>query len=360
VSHDVAALAVAFACSAVLLALVLLLARLTGAARARNREERRHELRVLLLTALLGEPPESEAAVAQLKTRTGRSWERVEDAAFALLPKIKGGAHAALVSLLTDRGAATRATARAGSWSMVRRARGAYELGALGRPDSLPVLLDLLHDRHFLVRRGAVRALGGLRSPEAVRPLLDAVVADDALARDVVAAIARIGARAAEALREMLEEVLVAGHRPPSPVPGAPPVRRAAVAATGLGMVGDVGASSLLVRALRDRGHPGLAEAAADALGRLGSPDAVAPLLDVLPRSGPELRLVVARALGNISDRSAAAGLAVALDGAGHDDSRAVAEALLRLGQDGVHALEKSNSPYAAEALAVHALRQNA
>jgi len=360
VSHLVTTLVVAFGCCAVLLVVVLLLARLTGAARARHREEQRHALRVLLLSALLGEPPESDTAAAELKCRTGRSWQRVEEAAFALLPKIKGHSHAALVTLLTDRGAAVRATARARSWSMVRRARGAYQLGALARSESLPVLLDLLCDRHFLVRRGAVRALGALRSPEAVRPLLDAVVADDALARDVVAAIARIGTPASAALREMVQEVLVPRHQPPTPAPGAPPVRRAAVAATGLGMVGDVGASSLLVRALRDRSHPGLAEAAADALGQLGAPDAVRPLLDAVAESRPTLRLAAARALGSISDRSAAAGLATALEGSSHDDARAIAAALLRLGRDGLAALESSESPYAAEALAVHGLRQSA
>lgn len=358
--HAVIALVVVFGSFAVLLVVVLVLARLTGAARARHREQQRHELRVLLLTALLGDPPECDVAVAELKSRSGRYWERVEEAAFALLPKIKGHSRAALVALLTDRGAADRATARARSRSMVRRARGAYQLGALGQKGSLPVLLHLLEDRHFLVRRGAVRALGGLHSPEAVRPLLDAVVADHALARDVVAAIARTGAAASPALREMIDEVLVPGHRPPAPTPGAPPVRRAAIAATGLGMVGDMAATSLLVRALGDREHPGLAEAAADALGRLGAPEAVKPLLDALDGSEPELRLAVARALGSISDRSAATGLAAALDGAGHDDARAVADALLRLGPPGMRALEASDSPYAVEALAVHALRQSA
>lgn len=358
--HAVTGLVVGFGGLAVLLVAVLVLARLTGAARARHREQQRHELRVLLLTALLGDPPECDAAVAELKSRSGRSWERVEDAAFALLPKIKGHSHAALVTLLTDRGAADRATARARSWSMVRRARGAYQLGALGRKESLPVLLHLLQDRHFLVQRGAVRALGGLQCPEAVRPLLDAVVADHALARDVVAAIARTGASASPALRAMIEEVLAPGHRPPAPTPGAPPVRRAAIAATGLGMVGDVAATPLLVRALRDREHPGLAEAAADALGRLGAPEAVEPLLDALARPEPALRRAVARALGSISARSAAPGLVAALDKAGRDDARAVAAALLQLGPAGMRALEDSDSPYAAEALAVHALRQSA
>jgi HEAT repeat protein len=360
VTHVVTTLVVAFGYCAVLLVVALLLARLTGAARARQREEQRHALRVLLLTALLGDPPESDAAVAELKSRTGRPWARVEEAAFALLPKIKGHSHAALVTLLTDRGAAVRATARAQSWSMVRRARGAYQLGALARSESLPVLVDLLGDRHFLVRRGAVRALGALRSPEAVRPLLDAVVADDALARDVVAAITRIGTPASAGLREMVQEVLVPRHQPPRPASGAPPVRRAAVAAIGLGMVGDVGASSLLVRALRDRDHPGLAEAAADALGQLGAPDAVTPLLDAVAESRPALRAAAARAVGNISDRSAATGLAATLEGASHDDARAIAGALLQLGRDRLAALGSSTSPYAIEALAVHALRQSA
>ncbi|NUS52585.1 MAG: hypothetical protein HOQ22_16285, partial [Nocardioidaceae bacterium] len=41
-----------------------------------------------------------------------------------------------------------------------------------------------------------------------------------------------------------------------------------------------------------------------------------------------------------------------------HRASRAVAAALLRLGDRGLLALERSGSPYAAEALAVHRVRQ--
>ncbi len=340
---------------------VLVVSRLTGSVRRRHHEKQRHALRILLLTALLGDAPKSSAAFADLGSRTGRSWGRAEEAAFALLPKIKGDSRLALVRLLTERGAADRAKARAGSRSLVRRARGAYQLGALARTDALPVLLPLLRDRQFVVRRGAVRALGTVGSPEAVQPLLDAVATDDALAGDVVAALTRIGPAAAPPLREALGKALTPGHRPPAPEHRGPPVRRAAVTAHALGRVGDVSDTRLLVPALRDQGrHPGLAEAAAGALGLLGSPEAVQPLLAALGTPAQSLRLSAAKALGDISDKAAAPGLVAALPGAGHEDARAIAAALLQLGPEGLRALERSASPYAAEALAVHALRQSA
>ena len=53
-----------------------------------------------------------------------------------------------------------------------------------------------------------------------------------------------------------------------------------------------------------------------------------------------------------------AARLAESLRDRHHLTSRAVAGALLRLGEPGLRALEASPSPYAAEALAVHRVRQ--
>ena len=83
--------------------------------------------------------------------------------------------------LLLSRGAAYHAHANATARSMVRRSRGAHRhWGALGQSDGVRVLLGLLEDRRFLVRRTTVRGLGQVGDPISVVPLLDAVTTDPA------------------------------------------------------------------------------------------------------------------------------------------------------------------------------------
>jgi hypothetical protein len=332
---------------AVLLVVVLVLVRATGEALERRAGRRRDELRRLILTALLGEPEESGRARGDLLARQGHAWRQVEKQAFAMLPKIKGDSHDALVSLLRGRGAAERALRSTGARSLVRRSRGAYELGALGDRSAVPTLLGLLGCHHFLVRRTAVRALGHVGDPVAVTPLLDAVSAEPALARDVVAALQRIGPAAAENLRLALAGLVESEETG----------RRGALVATVLGLHGDLAAVDLLDVALRKGRQPGLRAAAAQALGEIGSRAAVPGLVAALAADEPEVKAKAAVALGQIGDASAVPGLSSALGAGEHTTERAVAAALLRLGRDGLAALEQHSSPYATEALAVHGMR---
>jgi len=316
----------------------------------RRRETKHAEVRQVILTALMGEPGEASRARTGLRNRTGPAWSEVEDQAFAMIPKVKGDSHDALVSLLLSKGASARAAAYTRSRSQVRRARGAHRLGALAQGDALPVLFGLLHDKAFLVRRMAVRALGRVGNPLAVPSLLDALTDDPRLTRDVLAAVGRLGPAASPMLRcELLRSLS-------EPVDN----RRAALTAVGLGLLGDVSAAPLLTVALEDRDQPGLAVAAAEALGAIGAPEAVGPLLRAMRDQDPELRTAAAKALGSVGDVRAANRLAESLRDRHHLTSRAVAGALLRLGDPGRQALRASPSPYAAEALAVHAVRQGA
>ncbi|HET6698259.1 MAG TPA: HEAT repeat domain-containing protein [Nocardioidaceae bacterium] len=320
---------------------------------ARRRDERRTALRRLLLTALLGEGSAARAAFADLRARRGRGWREVENQALSLLPKIKGDARTTLTALLLERGAVRRARCGLRSRRMVGRAAAAHRLGSLAQPDSTPDLLPLLRDKQFLVRRTAVRALGQLGDPAAVPALLDAVVRDDSLTRDAMGTVQRLGSAAVDPLRAELAPVTG------SIDPGVSTGRRAALAATGLGLLADVGSVPLLVRVLgRSRGR--LRAATAEALGLIGSPAAVAPLLAILDDDDPTARTTAATALGRIGSAEAAAGLARALDGADRDADRAVAAALLRLERTGREVLATAGSPYAAEALAVHRVRQDA
>lgn len=335
---------------AVGLVVLLVAVRASSELLERRSERRRDDLRLLILTALLGEDEEADAAMADLRRREGRAWRLVERQAFSMLPKIKGDSHDALVALLLSRGAAGRATEEATARSLVRRARGAYQLGALGDLGAAPILLGLLGDSRFLVRRTAVRALGQIGDPEAVIPLLDAVSSDPALTRDVVAALQRIGTPAAPTLRNELSFLLGGGPRG----------RRGALVATALGLLGDVASAPVLVRAVVVGRHAGLAAAAAEALGNIGVPAAVPALLDALGAEDREVQVRAASALGQIGDVSAAQGLAARLGTDVREVDRAIAGALLRLAPVGLSLLEQHASPYAAEALAVHRMQSAA
>lgn len=331
----------------VILVVLLIALRASEKIRERRETERADRIRQLLLAALLGDPDESVAAFAELRRRRGGAWRHIESQALAMLPKIKGYAHDLLVELLLSRGAGDQALARLRSRSAVTRARGAYQLGALAPPRALRPLLTALRDQEFVVRRTAVRALGQLADPAAVSPLLASVVADQALTRDVLAALGRIGGGAADSLREDLESSLDRRDQP----------RRAVLAAMALGLVGDVSAAPVLSRALAADDLPGVPAAAAEALGELGIPTAVPALTQALSHEDEVLRIEAARALGQISDPASVPGLTRALGSGAQQVDRAVAAALLRMGDPGLRALARHTSSYATEALAVHSIR---
>jgi len=324
---------------------------------SRERSERRDAasqaaLRAVVFTALLGDDDESQGARDALRARTGRRWEEFEEQAFTMIPKIKGDAREELVALLLSRGASVRAMTNTRARSYVRRARGAYQLGALGQRDAVGALVGLLTDHSFLVRRLATRALGQVGDPTAVTAMLDAAERDPELTRDVTVALIRVGLACAPELRADLDTSLhTPGHR-----------RRGSIAARALGVIGDVGAVPVLKAVLDDEDAGSLRWAAASALGEIGVPEAVPVLLRVLGEDDPSLQVAAGRALGAIGDPVAVPGLARALrdPDRDHDSARAVAGALRRIGGEGLEELERSDSVYAAEALALQLVRQGA
>jgi len=186
--------------------------------------------------------------------------------------------------------------------------------------------------------------------PTAVTPMLDAAERDPELTRDVTVALVRVGLPSAPQLRADLDISLhTPGHR-----------RRGSIAARALGMIGDVGAVPVLKAVLDEEDAGSLRWAAASALGEIGVPEAVPVLLRVLGEEDPGLQVAAGRALGAIGDPVAVPGLARALrdPDRNHDSARAVAGALRRIGGDGLLELERSDSVYAAEALALQLARQ--
>ncbi len=145
---------------------------------------------------------------------------------------------------------------------------------------AVPRLVALLGDANEEVRNFCTVMLGDIGSRTAVEPLISALRDQDVNVRHGAAeALGRIGdARAVEPLLELFVDHYWLQH--------------AAVVA--LGKIGDRRATcSLLLR----RHDPLLAEPVIEALGRIGDPDALAPLMDDLDGSSVECAVLAARGI---------------------------------------------------------------
>ena len=298
--------------------------------------------RLLALAAGDDDPEVLEALVAL----PPGIWRAVEPTAVALLGKVRGEAYAALVSVLERRGMADRALRDLHRWGAVRRARAAEVLGNLRRGDAVRPLRRLLTDPDPDVRTVAVRALGRIGHPDSATPLLETLVGARPVPPQFVAqALMGLGPPA----QPFVEAGL--GH--------AEELVRA-TAAEVLGLVGAIGATARLVRALREDASLEVRLRAARALGKLGTRNALPPLLDAVDPANPAaLRAVAVRALGEIGAPSAVPVLTGLLADAKHAVAHRAAYGLLRLGRPGRAALGEAAAgdglaaAYAREALAV-------
>lgn len=324
---------------------LLLVTRVVRDSRERRRDLRAEQIRLTIFEMIIGDEERAAAARHRLESATGRRWERIEQRIFTGLPKLKGDSRRDLVALLLAKGAEEHAVALVHSWSRIRRCRGAYRLGLLGLVAHLEELVRLLSDKDFLVRRVAVRALGNLGDPRAVRPLLELGERDKRLSRDLVYALGRLGAGAAQELRIVLAERMHEGeshHLEP--------------AAVVLGLVGDRAAVPVLTEGLGSD-NPSFAGSCAEALGRIGSPESVPALTAALLDYRPNVRAAAAHGLGRIGSSVAIDALRDVVDEEEPQVSRQAAHALLELGPAARTMLQSSRSPYAVEALELEQIR---
>ncbi|KQT93910.1 hypothetical protein ASG49_02885 [Marmoricola sp. Leaf446] len=338
-------LLVGFAVLSVVLLVVLVVVRALRDLFARRRARAADEVRAHIFEVVMGEDDDAARGRAALAAARGRAADRVEQQVFEMLPKLRGESRAELVGLLMARGAEQRALALVGSRSSVRRCRGAFQLGMLGLTQHVPRLVRLLRDRHFLVRRVTVRALGAMGDPRAVRPLLLLGEHDPRLTRDLVFALDRLGPDAAPELRSvLLEEMTHGDHLHLDP------------AAVVLGLLADRPSVDVLAQGLGSP-NPSFAGACAEALGRIGAPEAIPALTEALLDLRPNVRAGAAHALGSIGSSVAAASLLDVVDEEEPQVSRQAAQALIELGPGGRRMLATSSSPYAVEAMALEAIR---
>lgn len=173
----------------------------------------------------------------------------------------------------------------------------------LGDPTVGPAVVPLLGDRRAPVRAAAARAIGDLAHAPAA-PTVSRMRQHD---ED-----AAVRAEAAIAALRLGDEAATGDVRAVAVEPGDS-IDRSRRAALALSHVGDAaGVPTLLSLAADEAASEREREAAIEALGRLGSREAVDPLCALL--EDVRLRIHAAGALGRIGDRRAGAALAAALE----------------------------------------------
>jgi HEAT repeat protein len=254
------------------------------------------------------------------------AWRAAEPTALALLGKLRGEAHAALVSVFLRRGIARTALGDLHSRSRVRRARAAQVLGDLEHREAVPELCRLLTDRHDEVRVVALRALGRIGDPAAAWRIIAALDGADPVPSLLAThSLVQLGAEAELTLSAALDH---------------PQARVRAVCLDALGLLGAAGSVHRMAAVLDRDTHLDVRVAAAVNLGRLGTRTAAEPLALALNPSWPApLRAAAARALGDLGAPAAVPVLAALLVDDQFPVAHEAAHALRRLGPSGTEAL---------------------
>jgi HEAT repeat protein len=245
----------------------------------------------------------------------GRAGRRALDTqARALLPQLRGEDHDNLVRLLDHGGAVRAARRQVRSRRPGARARAGRFLGDVGRAAALDDLVLLLHDPSPGVRWSAARSLGRMGDPSAVHPLLASLAGDRPVPPGVVVdAIAEIRDCPVAVLRQGLAS-------------RSAPVR--AVSVELLGRFQALNAIAEVVCRMQTDPSVEVRTRAAQALGRMGSPRAVEPLLAALTDGPPAMQPQVLWALGEIGAPDTVPALRTALTAPSPDVRQAAASAL--------------------------------
>jgi HEAT repeat protein len=271
------------------------------------------------------------------------AWQAALPAALGLLGKLRGEAHAALVSVFLHRGAARAALRDLRARSAVKRATAAQLLGDLELAAAVPQLCRLLTDRDHEVRVVAVRALGRIGEPSAAWRIIAGLDRPDPVPSLLAThALVQLGQECEVVLSAALDH---------------PQARVRAVCLDALGLLGATSAVHRMAKVLRGDTVPGVRVGAAVNLGRLGTRTAVKPLTEALDESQPAaLRAAAARALGDLGTPSAVPALTALLGDGEFQVAHAAAHSLRRLGPAGLDALRDTRDAAGEGAAADHCL----
>jgi len=187
---------------------------------------------------------------------------------------------------------------------------------------AVPAVIELLEDPDLRTRTAAARVLGRIRDGRAMRPLLGALdEVEPELVEAVFSALVSMGAPTIDLLTEALSD-------------GRETI--AATAAWALGQIGDPRALEPLVAALRHP-MPAVQQAAAHALGSLHLADAVEPLVSALVAGCPSEPAIAA--LAAIGEAAVPALIASARHYDSVEATTFIAQALARIGAPAIEPL---------------------
>jgi HEAT repeat protein len=269
-----------------------------GRPRRRQRRLQRENAVRSVLFRTLDEPVPSAAILGELRRSDNKL---LEAKARAMLPALRGSDRESLAQLLEARGATTSARQRCHSHRPTVRITACQLLGDLGSSFAVLDLVPLLDDHRPEVREAAARALGRLGQPAGATALLGAVEGRHPIPVDVVA----------DAIQQIRDWPLSALH----PCLTHPSASTRALAVELLGRVQNLEHLPELVDLLQHDPATEVRVRAARALGRIGSPRAIEPLLACVPSGPAALVAEAVTALGRLGATAAVPTLRVTLLG---------------------------------------------
>jgi HEAT repeat protein len=204
------------------------------------------------------------------------------------------------------------------------RVAAAKALGEIGGKEALPPLITALHrwDEQPEVRRAAAEALGRIGDAEAVAALLNAVRSE----------VQPTPAEPSDTARKLLVEIGVRSLAPLIEALARDPHQSSGPSA--VRVLKEIGPPAVpeLIAALRDPGVPSLVkQTIANALGQMGDPRAVEPLVAALVSPETVVRPAAAIALQRLGERAVPA-LVAALGETVVDDPNVCIEVLVKVG----------------------------
>lgn len=298
-----------------------------GVAARRRHERDRARREVAVRGALyrsLAEPSQSARIMDDLDVADRKL---LEAKTRAVLPALRGEDRETLAMLLEQRGATEVARRKCRSRKASARAAACRLLGDVGSSYAVLDLIPLLDDRRSVVRLAAARALGRLGQPTGVVPLMQAVERDQHLPVD-------LAADAIQGIRDWPISLVQPGLSSPSE-------RARTLSVELLGRLQVIDGVEVLVDLLASDPSPAVRARAARALGLIGSPNAVDPLIDALHAESTAVRAEAVTALGRLGTAAAVPGLRSVLLGPSWPLSGLAATALSALKPDGVAALRE-------------------
>lgn len=284
------------------------------------------------LIAMASGEDEDGQAKAALYAAPAPTWDRLRPSVVAFLPKVRGTPADDLGELLRSRGEIERATRMLTSRSAVRRARAAYLLGLVRDPDSAALVLPLLDDPDADVRLVAARALGAIGEPSAASGVLHALRTH----HGQIGLPAWVAAEALLAMGVQIAPALQIGLASEDPA-----VRNVCAVVAGHGTFASVAPQLRILLATDSEGD--VRASAAVALGRVGGADDVAALARHTDASETTvLRRTCATALGVLGQRESLDTLAGLLGDGDRRLAQLAADALVRIGSEGIARLEEA------------------